>query len=323
MLFNSIDQLKEITGFLYAYNSFDNIKTDIELAEEDMKELIGAATFALADNHVNGVDPPESALLDEMVKHIRLPVAYYAIHSFSQNTDVSHEDTGRKVKIDSEREKLPWQWMLERDERAILRKAHRTTDRLIGWLDDNIADATLEPWKDSDERKAIRGQMISDAITFDTIYPIDKSRRFFLKISPFIREAERKYILPALTSTTFADIKTALRSVPQGDIEPEGVLPYIQVPLAYFSMAIAVERLNLTVLPEGVVQQFESERLTQNATQPVSMEDKKLYAKHLTDRAQAELFHLHEFLRKDSEGDSYTDRDLTQGLNEENKFARI
>ena len=111
--------------------------------------------------------------------------------------------------------------------------------------------------------------------------------------------------------------------MPQGDIVPEGVLPYIQVPLAYFSMAIAVERLNLTVLPDGVVQQFESERLTQKATQPVGMEDKKLYAKHLTDRAQAELFHLHEFLRKDSEGTEYTDRDLAQGLNEDFNYARV
>jgi len=323
MLFNNIDEIKELTGFLYAYNNFDNLKTDIELAEEDMEKLIGEDMFAIAQDHYDTPPAEVNALLDMFLKRLQLPIAYFAIHSFSQNSDISHEDSGRKVKIDAEREKLPWQWMLDKDERAIINKANRTTDRLIAFLEKNIDETDFADWKTSTERTAIRAQFIADAETFDSIYPIDKSRRFFLKISPFIREAERKYILPVLTQTVFDSIKTSLADPDSPLIEPTGVLPYIQVPLAFFSMAIAVERLNIEILPEGVFQNVVSSTLTQNGKDKVDQQTKFAYAKLLEQRAAAELHFLQEFIRKGTEGTGYVEHDLSQGLDEDNQFARL
>lgn len=323
MLFKSTDELKELTGFLYAYSNFENLRTDIELAEEELQRLIGDDVFDIARNHYDNPPEVDNPLLNIFLKRLQLPVAYFAIHSFSQNADISHEDSGRKVKIDAEREKLPWQWMLEKDERAILKKAHRTTDRLIAFLEKNVDEPDLLAWKDSGERRAIRAQFIADAETFDSIYPIDQSRRFFLKISPFIREAERKYILPVLTKDLFDSIKSSLSDPDNPAIQPDGLLQYIQVPLAFFSMAIAVDRLNLEILPEGVFQNIVSDRLTQNAKAQVSTETKFNYSKLLEQRANAELRFLQEFLRKNNEGDTYIEQDLTRGLNEDNQYARV
>lgn len=323
MLFNSIDQIKEITGFFYAYNNFENIKTDIELSEESIVNIIGQSVFDIAQAHFD--DPPEieNPLLDALVKHIQLPVAYHAIHSYSQNTDISHEDSGRKVKIDSEREKLPWEWMLEKDERAILKKAYKTTDRLIAFLEKNVEETDLLAWKESPNRLAIKGQLIADAETFDEIYPIDKSRRFFITISPFIREAERKYILPALTQSLFYDIKTHLQAGTDDSIEPAGILPFIRVPLAYLAMGIAVERLNVQLLPEGVFQNMVSERLTQNAKVPVNQSAKREFSVLLQKQGMAELKYLQEFITKSTQGENYTGADPVQGINEDNQFARV
>nr|NQU94098.1 hypothetical protein [Bacteroidota bacterium] len=160
---------------------------------------------------------------------------------------------------------------------------------------------------------------------FNKIYPIDNSRRFFLTISPFIREAERKFIKPVLTETAFDDMKTALAG-PEPYADQDGLMPYIRVPLALFSMSLAVDRLALEVLPEGVFQNIISDRLTQNARQVVVTEVKREVSKDLTNQAQAELRHLQEYVRKlaaENAGEDYTDADLPQGLDENNQYARV
>lgn len=364
MLFNKsntgIDELKELTGFLYAYNNFSNISTDIELAQEDLTRVIGADVMELAETHYLSADyeqptpepeepaepedpelptppgggepippgagedeesdpQPSNELLTALVKRIQLPLAYYAIHSFSQNADISHEDSGRKVKIDSEREKLPWEWMLEKDERAILTKAHRTTDRLIAFLDNNID--YLPAWKNGDARKAIKGQFFQSAEQFNAVYPIDSSRRFFLHIQPFIAEAERKHIAPVLANR-YSEIKTALAAGTYDDTN--NLLPLIRVPLALFAMSIAVDRLAIEVLPDGVYQNITSDRLTQQAKYPAIKEQKRELAAQILKDAQTELKYLQQALIKINDGEEdYTLPDLTSGLNENNQFARV
>lgn len=353
---NGIDELKSITGFMYSYNKFENIRTDIELAQEDLERIIGAEVMELAEDHYNSEDyqqpteepeepvedppgptppgggepippgagedetpTPSNELLTSLVNHIQLPVAYHAIHSFSQNTDISHEDSGRKVKIDAEREKLPWEWMLEKDEKAILKKAYRTTDRLINFLDKHIE--YFPEWAESDARSNIKGQFISSVDDF--IYPIDNSRRFLITIRSFIDEAERKHIRPVLGDTLYQEIKTALASE-EGYTDTNVLLPLIRVPLSLFAMSIAVDRLALQVLPEGVFQNLISDRLTQNAKHPALTEKKRELAAQLEKNAQTELKFLQQALTKIAAGeDDYDLPDLAQGLNILNQFARV
>lgn len=334
MLFNKnetgIDELKELTGFLYAYNNFSNISTDIQLAGEDIQKVIGKDVYAVALAHYKSehyqqaspdVDPPVPSyeVLTELVKCIQLPVAYYAIHSFSQNTDVSHEDSGRKVKIDADREKLPWEWMLEKDERAILRKAHRTTDRLLQFLENHREQ--IEVWKNSDQRKKIMEQFINSAEEFSMIYPIEESERFFITISPFIREVERKNILPVLGKTRYDELKAAMADTETEFEDEDNLIPHIQTPIALLAMSIAVDRLALEVLPEGVFQNIVSD--TANAKQPAKMEAKRQLSKQLADLGRIELNYLQEYLRKLDGAGEYTGNDLLQGIDDENKFARV
>ena len=147
MLFNSIGELTKLTGFLYSYNNLENIKTDLELAEEDLRQVVGDEIIDAAILHYTSEDfeapNPDPVVKDfelwtKLVRFIQLPVAYFAIHSFSQNTDISHEDSGRKVKIDAEREKLPWEWMLEKDEKGVVLK-HLDQVSNFWKMDENFA----------------------------------------------------------------------------------------------------------------------------------------------------------------------------------------
>lgn len=127
MIFNKTKkgsaELYNLTGTWYKANDFTGISEDIMLAQNEVIKLIGKATFDRAhsrymadeyDPEVSSDDPE-----DLLVRRVQLPVAYKAMHHFYQRNLVSHEDSGRKVKI-SENEKLPWAWQIEKDD-AVLR----------------------------------------------------------------------------------------------------------------------------------------------------------------------------------------------------------
>lgn len=329
MLFNKdedhkgTDELKKLTGFLYASINFDNIKTDIQLQEEEMISLIGQDVYDRAQNYYDSGDfnPDGSELNDKLVQHIQLPIAYYAIHAYQAHTDVSHTGDGRKVNIDSEHEKMPWEWMIHRDDEATLNKAHKTTDRLIAFLEKNEDD--ISEWKNSDAQKAARSLFINTAEQFDAIFPIDKSRRFFLKIIPFIKEAERKHLKPVL-GDTFDDIKAAIKS---NDFEDyEDTLGYIRVPLALFSLSIAIKRLSIQILPNGIFQEYVSERMTQKAKNVADTSVRKEIGHALFQDAQLELKSLMEYLNKleaEASGEDFTIPDMTSHINSNENIVRL
>lgn len=113
----------------------------------------------------------------ELIRRFQLPIALNAYLSWSRNQDVSHEEDGRKVKIDKESESLPWQWMLDRDDAGIRDKAGKAVDRLIAFLDKNVE--SIVEWKESAQRKDMRSLFVSNAAEFDNVIPIDRSRYFF------------------------------------------------------------------------------------------------------------------------------------------------
>ena len=174
------------------------------------------------------------------------------------------------MKIDSDNEKLAWEWMYDRDDAAALRKYHKTTDRLLKFLEDNEED--IEEWADSDFQKALRSRFIQTAEVFDSIFPIDGSRRFFVIVAPFMEEVERKQIKKIIGATKYDELKAAIEdnNVAAEDRE---LVDYICDCIPMLTMAKALVRLNVKVLPDGVVQQFNSAFQSRKASQPVTVGD--------------------------------------------------
>ena len=321
---NGQKEMKALLGFLYASNNFQNIKTDVMLAEEDMIELIGKDVYDRADTYYksNEYNPNGTALNDRLVQHIQLPVAYYASYAFASHTDVGHGEDGRKVKIDNENEKLPWEWMIHRDDDAMLNKAHKTTDRLIAFLDAN--ENEINEWKDSDAKKAARKLFINTAKDFDKIFPIDNSRRFFIKITPFIAEAERKHLLPVLGKERYDDMKAAILS---GDFtDKEDMLLMIRVPLVYFTLSTAVKRLSAKILPGGIFQDYISDRQTQKARQPAPELTRKELGLNLFNDAEFELQNLQKEIDKlnsEAAGETYIPEEVNKHIDSTTPIFRV
>jgi hypothetical protein len=195
MLFNKSNngarELKELTSSYYANNKFEAIQTQLILEEEAMIKLVGQALYDRANGHYNSSnfrkESPEATdrLNDELVDKLRLPIAYRATLRYYQLNIVSHEDTGRKYKINNENEKLPWEWMIDRDDEAQVRTGNETADLLFDWIERN----RIAEWMSSEQRKTARSLFVNSPAIFADSYPMaDTSWRFFYLTMPFNKE---------------------------------------------------------------------------------------------------------------------------------------
>lgn len=331
MIFKTTEELKIHFGQLYKSVKFDNLKHDIINATDDIISIIGKKMYDNAETHYlsdkyNGTNPSEKEkLLDMLVFHIQAPIAFYAYSAYSQNGDVTHEDSGRRVKIDPNTEKIPFEWLLIRDDEATLNKAHKATERLLKFLDFNIAAEPFSAdWKGSDAYKLAHSLFINSAEKFDSIYPIDKSRRLFLKLAPFIDDIEIKVIKPIIGKSIFDDLKTKMLTPDQLTESDAELLTFINTPLALHTMALAINRLPIEVLPNGIFQNEIS--LTQNSKKPASIELIRKVSANIKNDANIELDRLTSEIAKRNAlaaGIAYEPYNHIDNFDSSNKFFRL
>lgn len=338
MLFNKTNngalELRDRTGSYYANNKFDRVATDVMLAESELIKLIGQEVYDRAAAHYNGdnyqVQNPDAtqALNDQLVLLLQIPIAYRATFNYYQSNLVSHEDAGRKVKIDPENEKMPWEWMLDRDDEAQVKKANQTTDMLLAWLEEK----QLPEWMESSNRKATRRLFVHNEAIFQDAYPIDASPRFFYTALPWIREVQEREIRKAL-GARYAELLayhlegtdgsgSALSGIPsaEGGADMEELLGLVQKAIPLLVMVKAVKRLSLQVLPEGVVQQFRSNLQGRAASAAALPEVISWHVKRLEEDARDVLDDVRGWLqRANPEAGIYP---LLPENKEENKFFR-
>ncbi len=152
MLFNKEEhgslELKALIGFIYKSINFDNLKSYIGFAERDIRKIIGAEVFHVAQDHYDSEnyllteadeDHPEYLVLDELVSRIQYPVAVHAYRKYVPSSDLTHSDKGRQILV-TEQEKPAFEWQIEKDNENLLKLAHESTDILLEFLDDHKDD---------------------------------------------------------------------------------------------------------------------------------------------------------------------------------------
>lgn len=290
LLFHDIKELRKHISFLYATAEFYSLKADLLLATEDIVSVVGEDIYNRALKAYESEFPGE--LDGELISLFQYPVAMLGYLSFVQNADISHEDTGRKVKIDKESESLPWEWQVIRDNEAIRNKGNRGIDRLIMFLDKHIDE--FPEWQACEQRKDINTLFVKSAKEFDEIVPIDGSRVFYLRVLPYIRKEDRE-LRGYLGQERYEEIKAAMRNdgINEEQSEIIGLCREI-IPLRV--MATAVRRLAVQVLPESVVMRFDADRNTMKASTPVSTEIIAAIEKSYLAEADQAVIRLQRFL---------------------------
>lgn len=255
-LITNSKELQDLTGTYFESSEFSKIKTDVLIETEFLINLIGKEVYSSA---LSKYKKPESDSHNpeqiDIIQHIQLPIAIKATLRYYQSNMVTHGDNGRKVKINPNNEKMAWEWMIDADDLAQLRKAQAATDRLINFLEKE----KVTEWLASNARKEARSLFVNSTELFQKTFPIDNSPTFFYTVTPFLRIIQNTQVRPQM-GEDYAILETAWKTndVPE---EKKPLLELIQQAMVLLAIGMATRRLSVQVLPDSVVQVFRSQSI--------------------------------------------------------------
>ena len=269
LLFNSDDklasaELKWLLGFLDLDLKFANVRSKIITATNDVINLIGITTYNLAVAEYEKPDADETKNTD-LIFNVRNPIAIQGYRKYAPHNDLSHTNQGRINRLE-DKQKTPFEWMIEKDNAALERSYYEALDDLIKYLDENIAT-----WKETSQYKLTHNLFIRTANDFDQFFPIGNSRLLLLKLAPGIRQTENNDIKPRVGKELFDTLKIQLKEASE-DLN-EDLLYKIREACAYKALAWAMRRLSVQLFPEGVLQGFVSDRMTMKAKKPAEFNE--------------------------------------------------
>lgn len=243
MLFNrdnkGSEELLQVTGYAFAANVFDAISTEIEDATRTVAGLVGSAVVNLAQTQY------DAGTTDGLVAAVRTPIAILAVARYSRANLVTHTDNGSKVVADGN-EKMPWEWMIDRDERAQQDRWYRALDALYAYL----MRTKLPEWEESDAYKRQRRSIVRTLEEMEAVYPLDGSYYVYYLLQNLVVECQgrlRKMIGEASWSLIAAE------AVAEKD---RPLLSVCQRWAVLSALVTAVRRWSLEVFPLSIVRRF-------------------------------------------------------------------
>lgn len=305
MIFNLNKQgaaeLRRMTGNYYVGNDFSAIEMDIEDATDELIQVIGRAVYDKAENAYLKGEGNDQVRLVQLVQR---PIALLATLHYFQRNDVSHEDSGRKVKLSSDgTDKIPWEWQLDRDDSIHLQAYYSAVERLIRWLNES-KDAD---WQKSDAYRNAAGLLIRSGREFDTYFPISQSERMYILLLPFLREVQIDTVAPSY-GEGFDKLLDATSDVRYAASKA----------LVLLTMSVALRRMPLQLIPYSVVQRFNAAN-GMSDSQPASLADTQRMAAML----EADAADWLERMRKLRDGTSGEDIPLLPSNSNTNKYFRV
>ena len=197
------------------------------------------------------------------VRSCQQAIAYMATMRFYRLNDISHENAGRKVKIDKENEARPFEWQLARDDRAHLEEYYRALDRLIRALEPDPRFMNTAIWKRKD------ALIVKDADSLAYLTGLDPSPWLYLRLMPYLADSQRF-------------VEKAYGSVfPEETADNEQLLHAAQMAVSLGAIALMGRRTSLQTLPYGLMKIFENDG-GGNRREAAALDRLEDYLKHLS-----------------------------------------
>jgi hypothetical protein len=298
MIFNKNDnggeELRDILGFIDADSNFSKWKTWINLSVRQVTALTGTEVYAVADAHYNSThykyvaqenvtpteltDPKLSEItewkkLDELVAKFQLPNALFAYVRLLPSLDAGHSNSGRKKIVGSEERALT---AVEayKDETNILNLGYEALEDLLSYLEINA----IPTWLTSETRKSTANLLVPTLEIFNEKFKIGSARLFYTLV-PMLREVQDLQVVSVIKANRITEIIAAFAEKADDRTDAQKALitltqDYIRRPMVLATMALALQRLPVELMPEGIVQ-----------TQVVGTVKEKLVANEQTRKA--------------------------------------
>lgn len=239
---NGSEELNSLTGQWFASTPFYLIRTEIDFAAQELGSVVGSEVVEAAEKaYLGGTDP-------DFVDAVRLPVAFRAIARYAQLSGVSHEGTGRKVKMD-DNEKMPFEWMIDRDDRAMLDRYYRALDALYRYLEKN----EVASWMSSPMRALTGRCIVRNLNEFERFYPVDGSQYAWHLFVPLVVDAQENVVEPFVGAEIWERILSADGSDDATALRLRSRAALLAVLIA---LVTAARRWSLDILPLSVARRF-------------------------------------------------------------------
>lgn len=305
-------EINDLLGFIDADIYLAKIRTEVYSATRTLVKLIGLETYEYGvslyeKDEVNQTDADKFFI--QALQHAIITDAY---RIYAPSGDVSHTKNGRKMRH-TEHEKAAFEWMINRDNEALEKRYYRALDTLLVWLDENDpevkaangADPAVK-WKDTDAFKKTHRLFVRNTSDFDEYFAIE-SRYLLMKLSPGLYQAERDEIRPRIGKEAYDKLKADLQS---GTDVDEILLSLIKEACVYYALAWAIPRLRVTLLPEGILQQYNSDRSNIKASKPAEMKEADLAAQSFANDARNALYKIEEYLKPEPTSEELEEGDV-------------
>lgn len=239
---NGSEELNSLTGQWFASTPFYLIRTEIDFAAQELGSVVGSEVVEAAEKaYLGGTDP-------DFVDAVRLPVAFRAIARYAQLSGVSHEGTGRKVKMD-DNEKMPFEWMIDRDDRAMLDRYYRALDALYRYLEKN----EVASWMSSPMRALTGRCIVRNLNEFERFYPVDGSQYAWHLFVPLVVDAQENVVEPFVGAEIWERILSADGS---DDVTALRLRSRAALLAVLIALVTAARRWSLDILPLSVARRF-------------------------------------------------------------------
>lgn len=298
MIITSAEQIRNLTGSYYANNDFKKIESILQSVEDEISDIIGHNMMAqLAAESEGG-----QSINPKAVKSCQQAVAFMATMRFYRLNDISHENSGRKVKIDKENEARPFEWQLARDDRAHLEEYYRALDRLMRALEDDRRFQGSYLWQ---QRDAL---IIKDADSLSYLTGADPSPWLYMRLIPYM--ADSQHFVEKAYGSTLTGV------MGNGELEHAA-----QMAVALGAIALMGRRGSLQTLPYGLMKIFESDG-GGNRKEAAALDRLDDYLKHLS-REQHYWLNEMKQLRDEAAGKEKATHLQMPENDPRNKFMRL
>ena len=267
---NGSRELYELSGTFQASADFRSIESELDSARNEVASVIGEEVMALAEQAYEADIPTEAQQL--LANAVRKPVAYLAISRHARLNMLSHGETGRKIKTD-DNEKVPFEWMVDRDDREMRERYYRAMDLLLEYLEKQ----GLAEWSRSGCGFRQRSSIVRSLAAMEEVYPADHSYYMYYKMLPVMLEVQNTR-LAGLVGT---DTVNAILAGSAGETVAATAVRYVVL----HALVTAVKRWTLDAFPLSVSRRFSPTYQGNRASSAASLKEIEWYLGNLLEQA--------------------------------------
>lgn len=225
---NFSETFKALLGFVDADIRFNRVKSSLEIATDEIIDLIGYDTY---NAFLKETEPSE---LHQMAKYA---IALNGYMLYAPTADLSVTNNGRLMRRD-DHQVSAFEWQIEKNNEALRNLYYRHLDRMLKYMVLNGITINQEKYNHSQ-------LIVSNLAAFETHFNINSSYYLYLKLLPAIREFEQNEMLPRMQSII-------------SNVQQNQNLDYInnlfRNACVNYAMAWGLRRLNIQLFPDGVMQ---------------------------------------------------------------------